>query len=64
MAKEEGKMKYRGIIKNRLNGETRKTRLYGTYKEAHDRAESLGRRIYGHNENWYIDIITVIKEVD
>jgi hypothetical protein len=56
-------MKYRGLVKNRLNGEVRKTRKYTTYEEAHRRAESLGRRVYGRNENWYIDVIT-IKEVD
>ena len=55
-------MKYEGIIKNRLNGEIRRTRLYRTYEEAHRRAELLGRRVYGRNENWCIDVIT-IKEV-
>ena len=50
-------MKYKGIIKNRLNGEVRKTRLYSTYKEAHRRAESLGKRVYGRNDNWCIDVV-------
>ena len=54
------KMKYRGIVKNRINGEIRKTRRYSTYKEAHYRAESLGMRVYGRNDNWEIDV--VIKE--
>ena len=50
-------MEYRGLVKNRLNGEVNKTRLYGTYKEAHRRAELLGRRLYGRNDNWKIDVI-------
>lgn len=50
-------MKYRGLVKNRLNGEVRKTRRYSTYKEAHRRAELLGRRVYGRNENWCIDVV-------
>ena len=56
-------MKYKGLVKNRLNGEVRKTRLYKTYKQAHDRAESLGKRVYGHNDNWRVDVITIIEEV-
>ena len=55
-------MKYQGIIKNRLSGEVRKTRLYRTYKEAHNRAESLGERVYGKNYNWEIDVITRMEE--
>ena len=55
-------MKYQGIVKNRLSGEVRRTRLYSTYKEAHHRAESLGLRVYGRNENWSVDVIT--KESD
>ena len=51
-------MRYQGIVKNRLSGEVRRTRLYGTYKEAHLRAESLGRRVYGKNYNWEVDVIT------
>ena len=50
-------MKYQGIVKNRLNGEVRKTRLYKTYKRAHTQAESLGKRVYGKNYNWEIDVI-------
>ena len=56
------KYKYRGIIKNRLNGEVRKTRYYPTYERAHRQAESLGIRVYGRNDNWEIDIITIIEE--
>lgn len=52
-------MKYQGIVKNRLSGEVRRTRLYGTYKEAHNRAETLGNRVYGKNYNWEIDVILV-----
>lgn len=52
-------MKYKGLVKNRLNGETRKTRLYKTYEEAHRRAESLGKRVYGQNDNWRVDVVTV-----
>jgi len=52
-------MKYRGIIRNRLTNEVRKTRWYETYKDAHDRAELLGRRLYGRNDNWTIDRIDV-----
>ena len=55
-------MKYQGIIKNRLSGEVRKTRLYRTYKEAHCRAESLGMRVYGRNDNWEVDVITRMEE--
>lgn len=51
-------MKYQGIVKNRLSGEVRRTRLYRTYKRAHTQAESLGRRVYGKNYNWEIDVIT------
>ena len=65
MAKGELKMmkyKYRGIIKNRLNGEVRKTRYYSTYEKAHRQAEALGERVYGRNDNWEIDVITIIEE--
>ena len=51
-------MKYQGIVKNRLSGEVRRTRLYRTYKKAHIQAESLGRRVYGKNYNWEVDVIT------
>ena len=54
-------MRWQGLVKNRITGEVRRTRLYRTYKEAHTQAESLGRRVYGKNYNWEIDIIT--KEV-
>jgi hypothetical protein len=54
-------MKHQGLVKNRLTGEVRRTRLYETYKEAHNRAESLGTRLYGRNDNWGIDVITVIE---
>ena len=56
------KMKYRGIVKNRINGEIRKTRWYSTYKEAHYQAESLGTRLYGRNDNWEVDVITRMEE--
>lgn len=55
-------MKYRGIIKNRLSGEVRKTRYYPTYEKAHRRAESLGMRVYGRNDNWEIDVIVEEEE--
>jgi len=51
-------MKWQGLVKNRLTGDVRRTRLYKTYKEAHCRAESLGRRVYGKNYNWEVDVIT------
>lgn len=51
-------MKYRGLVKNRLNGEVRKTRLYSTWEKAHRQAESLGTRLYGRNDNWGVDVIT------
>ena len=54
-------MRWQGLVKNRITGEVRRTRLYRTYKEAHTQAESLGRRVYGKNYNWEIDVIT--KEV-
>ena len=41
--KGELTMKYRGLVKNRLNGEVRKTRWYKTYEKAHRQAESLER---------------------
>ena len=50
-------MKYQGLVKNRITGEVRRTRLYSTYKEAHTQADSLGRRVYGNNYNWEIDVI-------
>ena len=53
-------MRYRGLVKNRLNGEVRKTRWYKTCEKAHRQAESLGTRLYGRNDNWGIDV--VIKE--
>jgi len=51
------RMKYRGLVKNRINGEIRKTRRYNSYKEAHRRAELLGVRVYGRNENWNVDVV-------
>jgi len=42
------KTMYRGIVKDQLKTlETRKTREYSTYKEAHDAAEKLCKRTYG-----------------
>jgi hypothetical protein len=55
--KGELTMKYRGLVKNRLNGEVRKTRWYKTYEKAHRQAESLGERLYGRNDNWGVDVI-------
>lgn len=53
-----GEMKYVGIVKDRLQGlETRKTRKYNTYKEAHDAAEKLCRRTMG--ERGTIDVMIV-----
>ena len=52
-------MRYRGVIRNILTNKLRKTRWYETYKDAHERAESLGRRSYGRNDNWTIDRIDV-----
>ena len=53
-------MKYRGLIKNRLNGEVRKTRYYPTYERAHRQAESLGNRVYGKNNySWEVDVIII-----
>lgn len=39
--------KYVGIVKDQLNQETRKTKGYDTYKEAHDAAERLCKRTIG-----------------
>jgi hypothetical protein len=40
--------KYRGIVTDDLGTmETRKTKYYGTYKEAHDAAEKLCKRTMG-----------------
>ena len=55
-------MRWQGLVKNRITGEVRRTRLYRTYKEAHTQAESLGRRVYGKNYNWEIDVITKEEE--
>ena len=55
-------MRYRGLIKNRITNEVRKTRWYTTYKKAHTQAESLGMRVYGRNENWNIDVIVEEEE--
>lgn len=55
-------MRYRGLVKNRVTNEVRKTRRYSTYKEAHRRAESLGMRVYGRNDNWGIDVIVEEEE--
>jgi len=50
--------KYIGIVKDRLQTlETRKTRKYNTYKEAHDAAEKLCRRTMG--ERGTIDVMIV-----
>ena len=51
-------MRYQGLVKNRITGEVRRTNWYKTYKKAHTRAESLGKRVYGKNYNWEIDVIT------
>jgi len=40
-------MKYQGLVKNRVNNEVRRTRLYNTWEKAHRQAESLGKRVYG-----------------
>lgn len=48
--KEGDRMKtmYRGIVKDQLKVlETRKTREYSTYKDAHDAAEKLCKKTYG-----------------
>jgi len=55
-------MKYRGLVKNRVTNEVRKTRLYGTWEKAHRQAESLGTRLYGRNDNWGVDVILVEEE--
>ena len=54
------KYKYRGLAKNRLTKGVHKTRWYSTYKEAHNRAESLGNRVYGKNNySWEVDVIII-----
>lgn len=41
-------MRYRGIVKDRLNSlDTRKTKWYDTYEAAKKAAENLCRRTYG-----------------
>ncbi len=55
-------MKWQGLVKNRLTGEVRRTRLYETYKKAHTQAESLGKRVYGKNYNWEVDVIVKEEE--
>lgn len=40
--------KYQGIVKDRMGTmETRKTKTYATYKEAHDAAEKLCKKTMG-----------------
>ena len=40
----------------------RRTRLYTTWEKAQTQAESLGRRVYGKNYNWEIDVIVKEEE--
>ena len=49
MRKEESKVeKYRGVVTDSLKSmDTRKTKTYDTYKEAHDAAEKLCKRTMG-----------------
>lgn len=55
-------MKWQGLVKNRITGEVRKTRWYEAYKKAHTQAESLGKRVYGKNYNWEIDVVAKEEE--
>ena len=49
---------YKGIVKDQLGTmETRETKLYPTYKEAHDAAEKLCKRTMG--ERGTIDVVQV-----
>ncbi len=41
-------MKYRGVVHNQVTNNFRFTRWYGTYEEAYDAAERLGK----HKEIW------------
>lgn len=52
--------KYRGHVISRMqDGDTRSTRLYGTYKAAHDAAEKLATRYYAPDSAGYnIDVET------
>lgn len=48
-------MKYRGLVIDRMNTlETRKTKYYSTYQEAHEAAEKLCKKTLG--ERGSIDV--------
>lgn len=52
-------LKYRGYVKDRLNSlETRKTKFYDTYLEAHEAAEKLSKKHFS-GERGTIDVETV-----
>lgn len=54
-------MKYRGLVKDQLNTlETRETKLYDTFVEAHDAAEKLCKKTYG--SRGVIDVETIENE--
>jgi hypothetical protein len=54
--------KYRGLVKDEMDTlETRKTRLYNTYKEAHDKAETLCKKTMGNRGKISVEEITEYK---
>ena len=54
--------KYQGIVTDRLGTlETRKTKLYATYKEAHDAAEKLCKKTMG--DRGTIDVESITRAV-
>jgi len=58
--KREDIMKYQGIVRDQLKTmDDRRTRLYDTYKAAHDAAEKLCKRTMG--DRGAIDVVTIDK---
>jgi len=56
--------KYQGIVTDRLGTlETRKTKLYATYKEAHDAAEKLCKKTMGDRGTIDVESITRAEEI-
>jgi hypothetical protein len=53
------KMKYRGIIIDRLSSDHRWTRYYMTWEAAHHAAERMAKRIGHTGDRYRIDVDTI-----
>lgn len=53
-------MMYKGIVKDQLGTMERETKLYLTYKDAHDAAEKLCKRTMG--DRGIIDVVQVVEQ--